>query len=207
MSRSEDDDLEESSKREVRVHHLFCVFAHRRFVLTLWRLCTLSRFTRKGTKCSEAAFRNNGDQTSVMIMPTQRDFFAPFEDRTTQWSTVTVDVHGKRKEERQTFMFEVISFFIIFLRTKGSEMKKRTKEELKGENPVVYAVVWLSLSVCGVIRYRFVQVRDPIRPFKDLKSLKYKLLPCGLLPFCRGRKPDHRRRRGAEEALGRWSRA
>ena len=34
-------------------------------------------------------------------------------------------------------MFEVILFF-IFLRTKGSKMKKRTKEEAIEENPVVY---------------------------------------------------------------------
>ena len=43
------------------------------------------------------------------------------------------------KEKRQTFMLEVILFyFIFFLRTKGSKMKKRTKEEGIEENLVVH---------------------------------------------------------------------
>ena len=40
-------------------------------------------------------------------------------------------------------MFEVI-FFIFFFRTKGSKMKKKTKEEAIEEYPVVYPDVWLS---------------------------------------------------------------
>ena len=55
-------------------------------------------------------------------------------------------------------MFEVILFF-IFLRTNGSKMKKRTKEE------AIEKIRWCIRMfdcpfVCGVIRYLFVQVRS-----------------------------------------------
>ena len=89
----------------------------------------------------------------------QRDFFAPFLDHyfTTQWSTITrpspiavhapITVHGTWNEKTSDFFIWIFSFF--FSRTKGSKMKKRTKEEAIEKDPVVYPDVWLSVRLRG----------------------------------------------------------
>ena len=59
---------------------------------------------------------------------------------------------------------EVILFF-NFLRTKGSQMKKRVKEEVIEENLVVYSNVWLSLTFVGWLGTASFK-SDPIKPFK-----------------------------------------
>ena len=70
-------------------------------------------------------------------------------------------------------MFEVILLF-IFLRTNGSKMKKRTKEE------AIEKIRWCIRMfdcpfVCGVIRYLFVQVRSD-KTFQRLEVYEKKKL-------------------------------
>ena len=56
-------------------------------------------------------------------------------------------------KKRQTFLFEFFFFFLFFLRTKGSKMKKRTKEEAIEKDPVVMKNA--RRSCCEVIYFLF----------------------------------------------------
>ena len=105
--------------------------------------------------------------------------------------------------KRKTSDVHVWSYFIIFF-FENEKMKKRTKEEAIEENPVVYPVVWLSLTFAGWLGTASFK-SDPIKPFKDLKFLKYKLLACQVtaLQRAQARPPTE----AEEEALQRWSRA
>ena len=66
---------------------------------------------------------------------------------TTQWSTITgpspiavhapITVHGSWNEKTSDVFIWIFSFSFFFLRMKGSQMKKRTKEEAIEKDPVV----------------------------------------------------------------------